>query len=164
MRVASHAVYRKFVTSFGLEFYPLGGDPKVRDVPQAGNGACCSSLSASDAVETLAVQYILLSTVIYCSIVYALRMTFEVVAALAGTFLSYLLQFHCFLSKTLFKLFPWNFGLPRLCFRSYRSSLHCEAMVTYWLMLDVPVLTKFSMAVGSVGLHCEESRHNARQC
>ena len=30
VRVASHAAYRKFVTSFGLEFYPLGGDPKVR--------------------------------------------------------------------------------------------------------------------------------------
>lgn len=30
VRVASHAVYRKFVTSFRLEFYPLGGDPKVR--------------------------------------------------------------------------------------------------------------------------------------
>ncbi|KAL0052666.1 hypothetical protein WJX82_005636 [Trebouxia sp. C0006] len=29
VRVASHAAYRKFVTSFGLEFYPLGGDPKV---------------------------------------------------------------------------------------------------------------------------------------
>ena len=29
MRLASHAVYREFVTNFGLEFYPLGGDPKV---------------------------------------------------------------------------------------------------------------------------------------
>lgn len=29
VRLASHAVYRSFVTSFGLEFYPLGGDPKV---------------------------------------------------------------------------------------------------------------------------------------
>lgn len=29
MRLASHANFREFVTSFGLEFYPLGGDPKV---------------------------------------------------------------------------------------------------------------------------------------
>lgn len=29
MRIASHAVYREFVTSFDLEFYPLGGDPKA---------------------------------------------------------------------------------------------------------------------------------------
>jgi len=33
VRVASHAAYRKFVTSFGLEFYPLGGDPKVSPAP-----------------------------------------------------------------------------------------------------------------------------------
>ena len=29
VRLASHAVYREFITNFGLEFYPLGGDPKV---------------------------------------------------------------------------------------------------------------------------------------
>ncbi|KAL6757984.1 sterol 3-beta-glucosyltransferase [Haematococcus lacustris] len=29
VRLASHAVYREFITGFGLEFYPLGGDPKV---------------------------------------------------------------------------------------------------------------------------------------
>ena len=29
MRIASHKVYREFVTGFGLEFYPIGGDPKV---------------------------------------------------------------------------------------------------------------------------------------
>ena len=29
MRLASHAVYREFVTSFGLSFYPLGGRPEV---------------------------------------------------------------------------------------------------------------------------------------
>lgn len=35
VRIASHAVYREFVTSFDLEFYPLGGDPK------AGPAASC---------------------------------------------------------------------------------------------------------------------------
>lgn len=112
MRVASHAVYRKFVTSFGLEFYPLGGDPKVRDVPQAGNGACCSSLSHSDAVEMLAVQYILLSTVIYCSIVDALCMTFEVVAALAGTFLYICCNFIVFSAKLCSSCFPGILDCP----------------------------------------------------
>ncbi|GAX79661.1 hypothetical protein CEUSTIGMA_g7102.t1 [Chlamydomonas eustigma] len=29
IRIASHKVYREFVTGFGLEFYPIGGDPKV---------------------------------------------------------------------------------------------------------------------------------------
>ncbi|GMH36151.1 hypothetical protein BSKO_04019 [Bryopsis sp. KO-2023] len=29
VRLASHRDYKGFVTSFGLEFYPLGGDPKV---------------------------------------------------------------------------------------------------------------------------------------
>ena len=29
MRLASHAVYRSVVLECGLEFYPLGGDPKV---------------------------------------------------------------------------------------------------------------------------------------
>ena len=29
MRLASHSVYREFITGFGLEFFPLGGDPKV---------------------------------------------------------------------------------------------------------------------------------------
>ncbi|KAE9003266.1 Sterol 3-beta-glucosyltransferase [Phytophthora rubi] len=28
VRLATHAIYRDFVTSYGLEFYPLGGDPK----------------------------------------------------------------------------------------------------------------------------------------
>ena len=30
MRLASHSVYRDFITGFGLEFFPLGGDPKVK--------------------------------------------------------------------------------------------------------------------------------------
>ena len=29
VRLASHEVYREFVEGFGLEFFPLGGDPKV---------------------------------------------------------------------------------------------------------------------------------------
>ncbi|RLN70105.1 hypothetical protein BBJ28_00027231, partial [Nothophytophthora sp. Chile5] len=28
VRLATHAIYREFVTSHGVEFYPLGGDPK----------------------------------------------------------------------------------------------------------------------------------------
>ncbi|RLN90299.1 hypothetical protein BBJ28_00026605, partial [Nothophytophthora sp. Chile5] len=28
VRVATHAIYRAFVTNYGVEFYPLGGDPK----------------------------------------------------------------------------------------------------------------------------------------
>lgn len=29
MRLATHAPYREFVEGFGLEFFPLGGDPKL---------------------------------------------------------------------------------------------------------------------------------------
>lgn len=29
MRLASHANFRDFVKKEGLEFYPLGGDPKI---------------------------------------------------------------------------------------------------------------------------------------
>lgn len=29
VRIASHAPHRSFVEQFGLEFYPLGGDPQV---------------------------------------------------------------------------------------------------------------------------------------
>ena len=29
VRLASHSVYRPFIEEVGLEFYPLGGDPKV---------------------------------------------------------------------------------------------------------------------------------------
>lgn len=29
MRLASHANYRDFVTAAGLEYYELGGDPKI---------------------------------------------------------------------------------------------------------------------------------------
>ncbi len=30
IRIATHKDYRKFVTDYDLEFYPLGGDPKVK--------------------------------------------------------------------------------------------------------------------------------------
>lgn len=29
VRLATHGAYRDFVQGFGLEFYPLGGDPKL---------------------------------------------------------------------------------------------------------------------------------------
>lgn len=29
VRLATHSAYRDFVQGFGLEFYPLGGDPKL---------------------------------------------------------------------------------------------------------------------------------------
>jgi len=29
VRLATHGAYRSFVEDFGLEFYPLGGDPKL---------------------------------------------------------------------------------------------------------------------------------------
>jgi len=38
VRLASHSVYRDFITGFGLEFFPLGGDPKV-------NSRACANLS-----------------------------------------------------------------------------------------------------------------------
>ena len=47
IRVATHKDYRKFVTDYELEFYPLGGDPKVffispsRTGPFTLTGALC---------------------------------------------------------------------------------------------------------------------------
>ena len=37
VRLASHSVYREFITGFGLEFFPLGGDPKVNHSPGMRN-------------------------------------------------------------------------------------------------------------------------------
>lgn len=46
MRLASHANFKDFVKTAGLEFYPLGGDPKVL-------AECTSSLISEYALTSL---------------------------------------------------------------------------------------------------------------
>eukprot|EP00955_Chlamydomonas_euryale_P041177 351927-Chlamydomonas_euryale.AAC.2 len=51
VRIASHAVYREFVTGFGLEFYPIGGDPKVLSEFVVKHRGILPGLNLSDAWE-----------------------------------------------------------------------------------------------------------------
>ena len=48
VRVATHAELRGFVEQFGLEFYPLGGDPQVlADFAVQSKGGLCHMLRFS---------------------------------------------------------------------------------------------------------------------
>eukprot|EP00955_Chlamydomonas_euryale_P062123 358293-Chlamydomonas_euryale.AAC.1 len=51
VRIASHAVYREFVTGFGLEFYPIGGDPKVLSEFVVKHRGIMPGLNIADALE-----------------------------------------------------------------------------------------------------------------
>lgn len=67
VRLATHGVYRSFVTKYGLEFYPLGGDPVVLSDYIVRNRGVIPS-SAADAMTNMAeVQQLLFSTWGACS-------------------------------------------------------------------------------------------------
>lgn len=67
VRIASHAVYREFVTSFDLEFYPLGGDPKVLSDYIVKNRGIMPG-SARDAYDQYReVEFIVMSTYRACT-------------------------------------------------------------------------------------------------
>ncbi|GAX76945.1 hypothetical protein CEUSTIGMA_g4392.t1 [Chlamydomonas eustigma] len=51
VRIASHKVYREFVTGFGLEFYPIGGDPKVLSEFVVKHRGIMPGLNISDAMQ-----------------------------------------------------------------------------------------------------------------
>ncbi|GAX82718.1 hypothetical protein CEUSTIGMA_g10144.t1 [Chlamydomonas eustigma] len=51
VRIASHKVYRSFVSKFGLEFYPLGGDPKVLSEFVVKHRGMNPGLNLGDAME-----------------------------------------------------------------------------------------------------------------
>ena len=53
MRLATHATFRTWVEGFGLDFYPLGGDPKV--LPTAWMGGRLTSLPIHPAYQLLVV-------------------------------------------------------------------------------------------------------------
>lgn len=66
VRLASHKVYRSFVTQYGLEFFPLGGDPVLlSDFIVRNRGVVPTSLK--DAFENMAeVEKLLRSTYAAC--------------------------------------------------------------------------------------------------
>ncbi|KAK9830159.1 hypothetical protein WJX72_010056 [[Myrmecia] bisecta] len=67
VRLASHSVYRDFVQSFGLEFYPLGGDPKVLSDYIVKNRGIIPG-SAKDAIDNYhQVEQIIMSTYAACT-------------------------------------------------------------------------------------------------
>jgi len=51
VRIASHAVYRQAVLDAGLEFYPLGGDPKVLSEFVVKHGGILPGLDLSEVAE-----------------------------------------------------------------------------------------------------------------
>ncbi|KAG1676362.1 hypothetical protein FOA52_001157 [Chlamydomonas sp. UWO 241] len=51
VRIASHKVFREFVTGFGLEFYPIGGDPKVLSEFVVKHRGIMPGLNIADALE-----------------------------------------------------------------------------------------------------------------
>ena len=66
VRLASHAVYRSVVLECGLEFYPLGGDPKVLSEYIVKNRGIIPS-SAKDAVTNYhQVEDVVMSTYDAC--------------------------------------------------------------------------------------------------